>query len=339
MDPKHCILSFETSTYSKKMNVDRDYITSAIKQVCEELGEYKRHELGIIAAGRAQLYFNGKSHDVGFDEISNLMKMGTDLIIIEKQGAVEVFAPFADRNGIALLNTRGFLTEYAIELSKLAEQHKCNIAILTDLDSSGLIISTKIPNAYRLGVDIDTLFELELNEADVEEEVELKKGKSDNHLKNLKEYDYIIPSPYRDIVSLSDKDIWEELIDYLDTGKRIEIDSILAKVGNEIFWNYILKQLNEKFPNRNYNRAITVSEYVPPKGVDDFIINIQNKISKLQSEERQKIMDKLENTKGFLDINRKKAEIEANLRSIVEEKINEVTQFISDEFKKFSNLK
>jgi 5S rRNA maturation endonuclease (ribonuclease M5) len=103
------------------------------------------------------------------------MKMGTDLIIIEKQGAVEVFGPFADRNGIALLNTRGFLTEYAIELSKLAEQHKCNIAILTDLDSSGLIISTKIPNVYRLGVDIDTLFELELYKEDVEEEVGLEK--------------------------------------------------------------------------------------------------------------------------------------------------------------------
>ena len=68
-------------------------------------------------------------------------------------------------------------------------------------------------------------------------------------------------------------------------------------------------------------------------------INIQNKISKLQSKERQKIIDKLENIKGFLDVNRKNAEIETTLRSIAEEKINEVTQFISDEFKKFSNLK
>ncbi len=104
-------------------------------------------------------------------------------------------------------------------------------------------------------------------------------------------------------------------------------------------WNFILNELDEKFPRRNYNRSIDVSEYVPPKIVDDFIANIQNKISKLQSEERQKIMDNLENTKGFLDVNRKKAEIEANLRSIVEEKIDEVTQFISGEFKKFSNLK
>ena len=83
------------------------------------------------------------------------------------------------------------------------------------------------------------------------------------------------------------------MIDYLDTRKRIEIDAVLAKVGSERFWNFILNELDEKFPNRNYNRAITISEYVPPKTVDNFIANIQNKISELQSEERQKIMDKL----------------------------------------------
>ena len=40
---------------------------------------------------------------------------------------------FADEKGIAILNTRGFLTEYARELSELAEEKRCNIAILTDL--------------------------------------------------------------------------------------------------------------------------------------------------------------------------------------------------------------
>jgi len=39
--------------------------------------------------------------------------MGTDLLIIEKEGVVQVLTPFADKKGIALLNTRGFLTEYA----------------------------------------------------------------------------------------------------------------------------------------------------------------------------------------------------------------------------------
>jgi hypothetical protein len=35
------------------------------------------------------------------------------MLIIEKEGIVEQLAPYADEDGIALLNTRGFLTEYA----------------------------------------------------------------------------------------------------------------------------------------------------------------------------------------------------------------------------------
>jgi hypothetical protein len=35
------------------------------------------------------------------------------MLIIEKEGIVEQLAPYADEDGIALLNTQGFLTEYA----------------------------------------------------------------------------------------------------------------------------------------------------------------------------------------------------------------------------------
>ena len=96
---------------------EREHITASIKDVCEEMG-VKRHELGIIAAARAQLYFRGQSYGVGFDEISKLTEIGTDLIIIEKEGAVEALGPFADKYGIALLYTRGFATEYALEVSQ-----------------------------------------------------------------------------------------------------------------------------------------------------------------------------------------------------------------------------
>ena len=44
--------------------------------------------------------------------------MGTDLVIIEKEGTVEVLGPFADKYGIALLYTRGFLTEVSRNLYK-----------------------------------------------------------------------------------------------------------------------------------------------------------------------------------------------------------------------------
>ena len=304
----------------------RKYITRIIKDACEDLG-YKRHELGIIAAERAQLYFDGQVLGVSFDQLEELMKKGTDLLVIEKEGIADVLMRFANSLGIAILNSRGFLTEYATELSDLAGQNGCNIAILTDWDSSGLLISSNLPNAYRIGIDFKTLEKFGLRKEDVEEKV-LQQHDSDNHLKNLKKLSREqIPSPY----SISD---WKQMIKYLEGRRRIEIDSVIARVGSKVFWDFIIKELSSKFSNRNYNRSIDIPEYVSPKIVGDFFTNIQNKISELQSEERQKIKSELENTEGFLDLNRKKAEIENALRSIAQEKIDEITQFISDEFKK-----
>ena len=118
--------------------IDRQYITSEIKNVCENYLGVKREEIGITAADRAQLYFRRKWHDVGLDEIDNLVQYGTDMVIVEKEGVVKQLSPFADVKGIALLNTRGFLTEYASILSEQSRKNGCNIAILTDFDASGL---------------------------------------------------------------------------------------------------------------------------------------------------------------------------------------------------------
>jgi hypothetical protein len=68
---------------------------------------YNRYDLGIIAADRAQLYFDGEWNNVGIDEIEELSKKGSDVLIIEKEGVAEVLSRFADKLGIALLNVRG----------------------------------------------------------------------------------------------------------------------------------------------------------------------------------------------------------------------------------------
>lgn len=309
-------------------NEKRKYITGLIKRVCQDLG-YKRHELGIIAAERAQLYFKGQTLGVGFDQLEELMKKGTDLLVIEKEGVADVLEPFADQKGITILNSRGFLTEYATELSELAKQKWCNIATLTDLDSSGLLISSNLPNAYRIGVDFKTPERLELFTEDVEEDIVLKKGsESDNHIKSLKKGNYEIPFPYR-------PEEWREMVSYIDNGKRIEIDSVLKAVGNEEFWDFIIKELDSIFPNRDYNRSINVPEYVPQKEVDDLFTNIKNIISEFQADERHKVKNELRNTKGFLNIKPKENEIEERLRSIVEDN-PEVQNRILEEIKKFS---
>lgn len=57
-------LLIETYHYTNE-EIDRNYITELIKQVCEDDLGVKREDIGILAADRAQLYFKGRWMDVG----------------------------------------------------------------------------------------------------------------------------------------------------------------------------------------------------------------------------------------------------------------------------------
>jgi 5S rRNA maturation endonuclease (ribonuclease M5) len=298
--------------------VNRKSITGAIDRVCKNdlPTKCKRHEIGIITAARAQFYFDGKSHGVSIDEISNLMEMGTDLVIIEKEGAVEVLGPFADKYGIALLYTRGFLTEYALELS---EKTGSNIVILTDFDASGLLLASKLPgNIHRIGVDFQTLEDLDIDIESVQETYDPKDGGHFDALKNIAKNNPMYQ-------------IMKESISYL-RHYRIEIDSVLAKLdNNELFWDFTLDKLVDIFPSRNYNRSIDVKESIMPEKVEEFFTNITNLISQIQKAEREKIKKELENTDGFIDnIEMKKEEIENRLRSIIEKDNPEIKKILSE---------
>ena len=290
----------------------REYLTSQIKKVCDEMG-YKRNELGIIAAERAQLYFKGEFRGVNLDDIPDLAKMGTDLIIIEKEGAVKALAPFADKNGIALLNTRGFLTEYAIEVAKKTGS---NISILSDFDVSGLLLATKASdNIHRLGIDFQTLEDLGLDIESVQEEYN---PEDDSHYKHLEEK------------AKKDPKLKSQL-DYLKQ-HRVEIDSVLAEVGNEEFWNYIIEKLEEIFPNRNYNRAIKVPEYILPEIFEDFKESVINIVSEFQLPIKEGWIERLRDTKGLLDVKLYEKIIDEELRSFADK--DEVENKIKEEFKK-----
>ena len=323
----------------KKIDVKRrEYITGIIKDECHKLGikfrgkGFKRHELGIIAAERAQLYFNYQVLGIGFDQLQDLMKKGTDLLVIEKEGIADILAPFADEVGIAILNSRGFLTEYASELSKLAEENGCNIAILTDLDSSGLLISSKLPNAHRIGIDFETLDHFGLSEEDVQEVVERKGNGDDNHLPTLKKLPKSnIPLPYRDNL-----DDWNRLLNFLDTGMRIEIDSIRAEVNNnEEFWDYIIAQLTSVFPTRDYNRAINIPDFVLPKLIDKMIKEIENIVSDSQKQLREEIKNDLMKVEGFYAVKEKTRGIRERLMSPVSKLDSESKNKISNTIMKF----
>ena len=65
-----------------------------------------------------------------------------------------------------------------------------------------------------------------------------------------------------------DRQLTEE-VEYVHH-KRVEIDSVLAALNNNaIFWQFIRFKLQERFPTRNYNRAIDILEYVIPDCVEE----------------------------------------------------------------------
>jgi hypothetical protein len=261
-------------------SIDRQYITSKIKNVCEQDLGAKREDLGITAADRAQLYFKGQWYDVGLEEINDLVQFGTDMVIIEKEGVVKQLAPFADEKGIALLNTRGFLTEYASILSEQASKYGCNIAILTDFDASGLLIANNIPDVYRIGIDLDTLDYFNLSPSQVEEKYKPKQ----NHLKPLQQMSFNQTAKYV-------------------SNKRIEIDSVMAAVNNNYaFFKFILSKIENKFPTRDYNRAIDIPEYVMPSCLEVLNKQVREKCIPILQNEREKLKGQFSNTKGFLNI-------------------------------------
>jgi hypothetical protein len=63
-------------------------------------------------------------------------------VFIEKEGVPEVLTEYADKYGIANVNTRGYLTEYGKDLMTVAKKSCANIAINTDYDLTGINIAS-----------------------------------------------------------------------------------------------------------------------------------------------------------------------------------------------------
>jgi hypothetical protein len=124
----------------------------------------KREDIGIIAGARAELYFGGTW--TSFDEIDELAEKGTDIVFIEKEGVPEVLTEYADKYGIAMVNTRGYLTEYGKDLMTAAKRSGANIVIMTDYDLTGINIASQSPKDMPwIGIDDTTLEYFGLNKA------------------------------------------------------------------------------------------------------------------------------------------------------------------------------
>ena len=120
----------------------RKSITNSIALWCKEIGT-TREDLKIYASSRAYLYHRGERTAVSLESIKDLALDGTDIIIIEKEDQAEILHPYTDAAGIAILDTKGFVVEYARKLSRLAKKDNCNIAMVTDLDADGIFMTHK----------------------------------------------------------------------------------------------------------------------------------------------------------------------------------------------------
>ena len=323
----------------------RGYI-SEISEVCADYG-LKREEVGIVASPWAQMYFQGGWYAVTFDGIEELSKKGTDIIFIEKQDIVAALGPYASRVGVALVNTRGHLVEYAKELARLAtrkegeeggtlgwkkvgpavkETARGNIAILTDYDTHGLLIASKLKNAIFLGVDERMLRHFRIShESEGVVDYDPKKKLTQDTIDEI-----LADERFSDIRVVD--------IDFLKKNK-VEIDAVLAHLNDRAgpIWNYIQNLLEEAYRDRNYLRVInkrpdSLSEYYHPM-IKKFMAYVNNLATEATEKEATKIEKELENVQGFLVVNDKKKE--RNDRLVEKIKKNAKLRKLAAALKKF----
>jgi predicted CopG family antitoxin len=210
-----------------EIGIERDSFIHALVEECRKLGGGDlalRDKLGIKAAVRAQLFFRGAEDAVSFEQIATLAGKGSDILLCEKEGVAEVLEQYARKTGVAIVNSRGFATDYVRQLLNLSEQIRGNIFLLTDLDAQGLLIAQKLDRFKRIGVDSEMIEFLK------------EKGylKDDSPL--WEEYKPL----HKHLVSLKDAKQREQV-----ERKRLEIDSLMVAVGSQRFWEAVKKRMDE----------------------------------------------------------------------------------------------
>ena len=276
------------------IDVTRDWFKTLIKKICDSRG-IKRADIGIITGARAELYFDGSWRSVSFDAIEDLATKGTDLVFIEKKGIIDELVEHADKYGVALVNSRGYLTEYAHDLMSVAKESGANVIIITDYDLSGINVASKCPaDTHFITMDDTTLEYFGLDRNDQEIAVSATNTKLIHHIREIIE-----------------KDLRFENVDIKFLSKRrIEINAVLAKVGDERFWKFIMNRLTELFPTRNYNRAIQlpskddeVDETVLyPNAIKRFILHVREIRSNVVEKTEEQIEEEQNKVRGFLDV-------------------------------------
>jgi hypothetical protein len=279
------------------IHVTREYFKSLLRKICSKYGK-KRSEVGIITGARAELYFDGRWESVSFDAIEELAKKGTDIIFIEKEGIIDELKPHADKYGIAMVNSRGYLTEYAHDLIEAAKESGANIVIITDYDLSGANLASKCSQDIPWVTMDDSTLEYFGLQKDSTIVVEATNKKLIERVEEIIEED----------VRFADLGI-----DFLRTS-RIEINAVIAQVGDLRFWRFVMDKLQQLYPTRNYNRAIKLPSQdlgsddtdLYPNAVRKLLLHIRDIVQTAVEETERNIGLEQESVKGFLEVETQK---------------------------------
>ncbi|HJT83414.1 MAG TPA: hypothetical protein VJ697_02935, partial [Nitrososphaeraceae archaeon] len=148
---------YDISSLDDPQKDTRKDLYSYIKDYCEDILGIKRHQIGIFAADRAVMAYNGETHSVSFENLKQLARKGTDIICIEKEGIVEKLTPFTEGVGIALVQSQGFVSEYGVMLAEEGKNTGANVMVLTDFDTDGIKISFELEGVIRVGIDFESI--------------------------------------------------------------------------------------------------------------------------------------------------------------------------------------
>jgi len=281
------------------IDVSRKYFKTLLRKVCDKFGK-KRSEIGVITGTRAEMYFDGRWESVSFDAIEELARKGTDIVFIEKEGIIDELKSHADKYGVAMVNSRGYLVEYAHDLMNEAKRLDANIVIITDYDLSGVNLASKCSDDIPWVTMNDTTLQYFGLQKDKNIVVRATNTKLMDHVKDIMEND----------------DRFADLdIEFLKT-IRIEINAVIAAVGDVRFWKFVMDKLQELYPTRNYNRAIelptkdtSIDETdLYPNAIRKLIVHVRKVVDNAVEETEEKIKSEQENIIGFLAVSAKKQE-------------------------------
>ena len=166
---------------------------------------------------------------------------------------------------------------------------------MTDYDLSGVNLASKCPvGTHYITMDDTTLEYFNLDYDDPEIAVKATNTQLIDHVTDIVE----INSRFGNVD-----------IKFLSS-RRIEINAVLAKVGDERFWKFIMDKLTELFPTRNYNRAIELPSKdneadetdLYPNAIKKFIRHVREITSDVVEEIEKQIEGEQNEVEGFLDV-------------------------------------